>query len=125
MNRTMASYLGVVAVTLAAGIATVVPSVAAPAPARAPAESCAVTWGSQPKSAGNPEVGGTVTQIRAGRNECYDRLVLDGASFGRAQYVDVVRADGSGAVVPVRGGARLAILTNSANGTQHGSELVD
>jgi hypothetical protein len=121
MNRTMASYLGVAALTLAAGVATVGPSVAA----RASAESCAVTWGSQPKKAELVGSGGSVTQIRAGRNECYDRLVLDGGSFGWVEYVDEVRADGSGEVVPVRGGAKLRVITNTADGTQVGPELVN
>ncbi|MGX7826393.1 AMIN-like domain-containing (lipo)protein [Actinokineospora sp. 24-640] len=52
-----------------------------------------------------------LTNIRAGRHDCYDRLVLDtrGKSAGyRVLYVDTM-TDVSGEVVPLRGGARLWI----------------
>jgi len=70
---------------------------------------CGITWGSQPKD--NPVMGtGEVDTVRAGRHDCYDRLVvdIDGPAAGwRAEYVDEVRADGSGNVVPTPGGARI------------------
>jgi hypothetical protein len=50
--------------------------------------------------------------VRAGRHECFDRLVLDGATVAWVSYVDQVRRDGSGDVVPVRRGARLEIVTS-------------
>jgi len=56
---------------------------------------------------------GTLTNVRAGKHACYDRLVLDvdaPLSGWSVQYVDQVTADGSGAVVPVAGGARLAVV---------------
>ena len=73
---------------------------------------CGIYWGSLPKTA-NPHGAGLLTNIRAGQHSCYDRLVfdLDGQAAGyRVQYVDQVQADGSGAPVPLRGGAFLQII---------------
>jgi hypothetical protein len=49
---------------------------------------------------------------RSGRHDCYDRLVvdLDGPASGyEVAYVDEVRQDGSGHLVPLRGGAFLSV----------------
>ncbi len=73
---------------------------------------CGITWGSTPEVAGDMEAG-QIQGVRAGRHTCYDRLVIDmsGDAAGYdVRYVKTVRADGSGAAVPVAGGARLAIL---------------
>ncbi len=72
---------------------------------------CGITWGSLAKRAPGYSAG-HVTSVRTGRHECYDRLVVDidgGATGYLVQYVDQVRAGGSGFVVPLRGGARLQI----------------
>jgi hypothetical protein len=93
----------------------------APAPlgsetASASAAPCAVTWGSLPKQAGTftPAL---VTNARAGRHECYDRLVIDlgaGPVAGyRVQYVPQVVQDGSGDPVPLAGGAALSIYVQA------------
>ncbi len=91
--------------TLGAGLAAAAPAQAAP--------FCGITWGSLAKSAA-PMSQGRLTGVRAGRHDCYDRLVLDVAA-GQVQgwnvsYVDHVTADGSGAVVPTRGGAALELV---------------
>lgn len=86
-------------------------TVAVPAVASG-ATGCQIAWGSIPESAG------TLTQaqlagVRTGSHPCYDRLVVDlaGRTAGyRVSYVDQVRADGSGAVVPLRGGARVQVV---------------
>lgn len=74
---------------------------------------CGITWGSAPKAAGSLSAGRLV-DVRAGRHDCYDRLVLDvgGAVLTgwSVRYVDQVRQDGSGHVVPVAGGARLQVV---------------
>jgi hypothetical protein len=76
------------------------------------ASYCGITWGSLAKSA-YPSTVAQLTNIRAGRHACYDRLVFDvrrGNVTGYwVKYVARVTADGSGHVVPVRGGARLSI----------------
>jgi hypothetical protein len=52
--------------------------------------------------------------VRAGRHECYDRVVFDLNGPGdvgyAAKYVPVVRADGSGWPVPVEGHAALEVV---------------
>src|SRR5205085_809888 len=78
---------------------------------------CGITWGSLAKSAGNSTAGSPgqeLTAVRAGQHTCYDRLVLDiggttHVNSWRVAYVDAVRSDGSGAVVPLKGGAFLQI----------------
>jgi hypothetical protein len=87
--------------------------VVAPAPAGA-SPYCGITWGSQAEHAdrGDREV---VVDVRAGRHECFDRLVVDvggeDTTFGSysVRYVPVVHQDGSGDPVPVRGAAALEI----------------
>lgn len=121
MKVRMTTGLGVVAVTLATIAATVLPSAAAPSARSAGATACAVSWGSLPKQAQLAPDVSTLTTLRAGRHDCFDRLVLDGGWFIRAEYVDQVRADGSGAVVPLRGGARLQLVTSSAHDAETGN----
>lgn len=88
-------------------------AVMAPTAAQA-APYCGITWGSQDKSAGvlSPDA---LIDVRAGRHSCYDRLVMDfkdadGAPVGYSvRYVPAVTQDGSGNVIPLRGGAFLQI----------------
>ena len=85
--------------------------VASPASAHGP--YCGVRWGSLPENK-NAGSAGQLAGVRAGRHACFDRLVLDmakGRSGYFVRYVNTVRADGSGTVVPVRGGAFLEIVT--------------
>ncbi|UOX99740.1 AMIN-like domain-containing (lipo)protein [Blastococcus sp. PRF04-17] len=115
MSRTP---LRLLVLALAAALAAVV----LPATAQA-APYCGITWGSGAKQAGSsaPAIRGTeLTAVRAGQHACYDRLVLDitgstrVASY-RVEYVPAVRADGSGAVIPLRGGAFLQITVGVNN----------
>ncbi|HEV8116413.1 MAG TPA: hypothetical protein VGP53_09260 [Acidimicrobiales bacterium] len=75
---------------------------------------CGQVWGSLPKHLGNNDPGSTlVTGARAGRHACFDRLTVDltgpPASY-RVEYVPQVTSDGSGAPIPLRGGAFLSIV---------------
>jgi hypothetical protein len=73
---------------------------------------CGIYWGSLARSHASSAVA-PLTNLRAGRHDCYDRLVFDirGRADGyRVAYVPQVTADGSGAVIPLRGGARLQII---------------
>src|SRR5215218_10019439 len=87
---------------------------------------CGITWGSQPqtRTAADTE---TVQNVRAGRHECFDRLVVDlggqDASFGSydVRYVPVVHQDGSGAPMPVRGAADLQVVLRAASYDQAGN----
>lgn len=105
-------------------LATAAPTLAAPmttnpVPAQtatsAP-DACAVRWGSLPK--GEIEMTGevgTVTDVRAGRHACFDRMVVDLGDTDAAdvqylvRYVDRVHEPGTGDPVPLRGGARLQV----------------
>ena len=73
---------------------------------------CEITWGSLPKRGGSMTTA-PITDVRAGRHDCYDRLVVDirGKAAGyRVGYVTSVVQDGSGRAVPLRGGAKLQII---------------
>ncbi len=90
----------------------------------APEAGCAVTWGSMPKSAGpSTSPFSEIVDVRTGRHACYDRLVvdLDGPASGYVvRYVNVFRAEGSGQVIPLPGGAKIEIVVrapaNDVNG---------
>jgi len=88
---------------LAAGVAWPTRASAAP--------SCSLTWGSLPKDHDNFS-GASLVATRTGRHDCFDRVVFefDGTADGyRVEFVDQVRSDGEGAVLPVGGGARLRV----------------
>ncbi|MEU4446976.1 hypothetical protein AB0K14_07885 [Actinosynnema sp. NPDC050801] len=82
-------------------------------PGSAGASTCEpVDWGSELKTVFDG-TGGTVTDIRSGRHECFDRLVIDtnlveGGYYVR--YTDEVTYVGSGEPVPLRGGAKLFVM---------------
>ena len=102
-----------VAVLLAALGALVV------SPAAATQGFCGQTWGSLPKGLGHDDPGyppTVVTGVRGGRHTCFDRLtfVLGGPVLGyRVEYVPQVTSDGSGAAIPLRGGAFLDIVLSA------------
>ncbi|MFH9011783.1 hypothetical protein ACH4C6_10430 [Streptomyces sp. NPDC017943] len=109
--RTACATLAIVGATV--GVAAV-PAAAAPVAARTAATaSCPTGWGSLAKSAATTEVA-PVRDIRTGRHDCYDRMVVDvpGAGSGvgyTVQYVDALYQDGSGRHIPVAGGAVLEV----------------
>jgi hypothetical protein len=87
------------------------------APAASAHPYCGLVWGSLDESAGSLSPG-TFVDVRAGRHACFDRLVLDiddaVLTGWSVRYVDQVRQDGSGFVVPLRGGARLEVVAGVA-----------
>jgi hypothetical protein len=97
-------------------IATVITAAATAATLAIPSSSaqaagCSVTWGSLAKAVTN-DTHRTLLSVRAGRHDCYDRLVLDLNRAGegyRVRYVRAVHDQGQGAVVPLRGGAFLQV----------------
>jgi hypothetical protein len=106
----------VAALAVAAGLAPVALVTTASASAAAPAPYCGITWGSLAKTAA-PTTQPHVTNLRAGRHDCYDRLVFDvggGNVTGyRVEYVGTVYEDPTGRVVPLRGGAKLQIVAQA------------
>ncbi len=92
----------------------VVPAAVPQAGAAAP--YCGITWGSLPRT--NPRLAaGPIINARAGQHPCYDRLVIDlrtaPAPGYSVRYVSKVLTQGSGHVVPLRGGAYLQIVVRA------------
>ena len=102
------------ALAAAVALGPVVTTASTAAPTAAAGTTCQTVWGSLAEGqAARPT--GEVTGVRSGRHACFDRLVVDlggGAERPgfRVRYVDAVHHDGSGTVVPVRGGARLRVV---------------
>lgn len=101
-------------VSLLAALAMLLGLTVAVAPAASAHPYCGQVWGSLAKSAPGMSAA-EITNIRAGRHACFDRLVLDvdGKVTGYSvRYVRSVTQDGSGFTVPVRGGARLQVAAH-------------
>lgn len=102
---------------LAAAVAAVL-ALAVPSPQAGAATTCGTEWGSLVKDR-TGSTGSQVTDVRTGRHACFDRLVVDVGAGGpgrlgfRVAYAARVTSDGSGAVVPLRGGARIRIVLNA------------
>jgi hypothetical protein len=112
MSRTVRHLLTVVLALT--GVALPVAAAAAPTPVPATAATCATRWGSTGEWV-MPLGAAPLTAVRTGRHNCFDRVVFDlaGPAAGyRVEYVDQVFQDGSGAVLPVPGGARLLVNIN-------------
>jgi hypothetical protein len=76
--------------------------------------ACQVGWGSQPKTTMvQSSQAGAVTDVRAGRHECYERLVIDfdaGAGRSDVKYVAGVPFQSLDGTLELRGGAFLQIV---------------
>ena len=114
MSRTPIRLLVLLAASLTA--------VALAVPAQAATPYCGLTWGSTAEQGGrlDPAAGTALSNVRAGRHTCYDRLVLDirgrsALSSWRVEYVDRVSEDPSGKPVPLRGGAFLQIVVGASD----------
>jgi len=107
-----ATTVAVVATVLltAGAVPAAVPQAGAVAP------YCGITWGSLPRT-GSRLVAGPIINARAGQHPCYDRLVVDLRSAPapgfNVRYVTRVGTQGSGRVVPLRGGAFLQIVVRA------------
>lgn len=94
--------------------AVLIPAVAGAAPS---GPFCGITWGSLEKSL--PQAtGASVSGLRTGHHDCFDRLVVDVAGRPAAgydvRYVDPpYRADGSGDALFVAGGAVLQVIARA------------
>jgi hypothetical protein len=86
-----------------------------PSAAQATPSYCGISWGSLGKS--DPTMStATVSNVRSGRHQCFDRMVVDVAGDAPGYdvaYVPQVRADGSGLPVPLRGGAYLQVVVRA------------
>jgi hypothetical protein len=114
---------GLAMLAAVAGLAVVLPASAQAAP------YCEITWGSLAKEASGhvvpaPSAISAVTNVRAGRHGCFDRLVIDidGNAGGSVRYVNAVLDQARGDVVALRGGAFLDIvLRNPTNDINTGA----
>ena len=100
--------VSVVAITAAVGIVV-------SGSTSAGATSCSVAWGSGAKVVTNNNHG-TLSAVRAGRHDCFDRLVLDVSRNGlgySVKYVKAVRDQGRGQVIALKGSAFLEIVDQS------------
>jgi len=104
MRRRLFSWVSILSLLFAGAVLS--------APSADASPYCGLVWGSLAKQ--DPGMSaGTLTAVRAGQHTCYDRLVLDvnrPLTGWSVRYVSQVIADGSGAVVPVSGGARLEVI---------------
>lgn len=119
MNITKSAAIRSLVVAVAAGV---LPVAAASTSAQA-APYCGITWGSLTKSS-SPMVAGPLTNVRSGRHACFDRLVIDlkGTKPGYlVRYVSNVYTDGQGALVPLRGGAKISIVAKAPAYTSTGA----
>jgi hypothetical protein len=103
--------------------AIAVPAVAGGTTAASSTSSCGNHWGSLPKASSMPGAGSKLTGVRSGRHTCFDRIVFDVAGKGpgaRVRYVSNVHQDGSGFLVPLRGGAKLEIILSMTDHDEAG-----
>ena len=95
-------------------------ALAAPSPASAH-PYCGIRWGSLAESDADHTTA-LITNLRAGRHDCFDRLVVDlgpanpaapGDEGYTVHYVDQLVDDPSGRPVALAGGARLEIIVHA------------
>lgn len=113
------TFWAITALTTAALGATATPALAVTnAPGQA-VVACPTGWGSLPKNDWSSTAGKSITNVRIGTHDCYDRFVIDvpGASASQlgytVHYVDQLIQDPTGEPIPVRGGAILEVIVRA------------
>lgn len=112
---------GLAGALLIAGLGISPASPAATATA-ATAPYCGITWGSVADSVYG-QASATVTNVRAGRHTCFDRMVIDLKGKVRGydvRYVSAVYTEGQGKLVPLTGAADLRIVVKAPAYTSYG-----
>jgi hypothetical protein len=106
---------------LVLAVMSILGALALAVPAQAQSSYCGIDWGSTAKVQANTTgAKDHVDNVRAGRFPCYDRLVVDLGDAARyrgydVRYVSAIHQEGSGATVPLRGGAKLQIVVYAEN----------
>ncbi len=124
VSRMSRRFVPPLVVALMMGVA---PAVAIAPALSASAGTCSTHWGSLAKQRA-PYTSKQVTNVRSGRHACFDRLVIDinGDGLGtpgfHTSYVSTVKRDGSGATVPIRGGARIRVVIKAPAYNDSGRE---
>jgi hypothetical protein len=108
------AWLHLAAATLT-GPATAGATAAPAGPTVADTPFCGQIWGSLPEAEALRGPQGAVTDVRAGRHDCFDRVVIDlrgpaQIPFYDVRYVPTVAEQGSGHPVPLGGGAALQVI---------------
>lgn len=102
---------------LALGTITAIAALGLVGPLTACTPACpTVTWGSGAKAQAGSGTIKPVVASRVGRQDCYDRFVVElaGPLAGYdVRYVDNVFQEGSGKVVPLAGGAKLQVVVRA------------
>lgn len=112
IRRPIRTAVAVFALAALPAGAVAVPTYAAPTTTTTAAAGCATAWGSLPE-ASTHQGSGQLTNVRAGRHTCYDRIVFDvkgKPSWYRVHYVKNFATVGEGKLIPARGGAKLEII---------------
>jgi len=113
--RTALAVLAVAALPVAAvAVPSAVAKTTTGTAAQASAATCSTHWGSLREAKIRPSLA-ALTGVRTGRHACFDRIVFDVAGKGvgyDVSYVKNVYQDGSGFLVPLRGGAKLQIIVH-------------
>lgn len=100
---------GIASLLLLVGLGMAVPTAAEAAP------YCGISWGSNSETRSGYSTS-HLKNLRTGKHDCYDRLVidLDHRVIGYSvKYVSAVRRPGSGSVVSLAGAADLQITLNA------------
>jgi hypothetical protein len=130
IRRPLRAAIAVLAVAAVPAAAVAVPAVADAT------TTCSTRWGSLPE-ASTYRGAGQLTNVRTGRHDCFDRIVFDvrgKPAWVRVHYVQNVYTSGEGAIVPLRGGAKLEIILavpsyddagNSTYNPANGNELTN
>ena len=85
------------------------------APGASASPYCGITWGSQPRAAGNGTPAGSYSNVRIGQHDCYDRVVVDVSAPVTSWSVRYI--DGAAAYAP--GGAQLEVAAATRVGVTH------
>ncbi|MFE4664325.1 hypothetical protein ACFRI7_12860 [Streptomyces sp. NPDC056716] len=107
------TVLAALALMSAASVVTAAPAGAAITSTPPAKAACPTGWGSLDKT-GTASTTASLTNVRTGSHDCYDRMVVDvpGAGSGlgySVRYVDRIYQDGTGRHIPVGGGAVIEV----------------
>ena len=111
MSRRLSRSLPLAALGAAVGVLVSLTTATAQA-----APYCGQVWGSLPETGGTAMAATTISDVRVGRHQCFDRMVvdLDGDVEGwSVRYVPVVVRDGSGLPVALRGAGDLEVVVRA------------